>query len=271
MEVRDFLANLTAVGGSPYAFAAYIAVVAAWVYTSVARHRLGKIARLLKDLPLDQRAEVILKEYSALPRSGLSAEQWIKSRQHLLLFIGFLSLVICLTIILVIALGLPQRPGDGSEKAAGSGAMMEILQVLSAKNNELERDKKALETKVADLTGKFASIGPGAANPLAIDLMRDLQQQFPSAEAAPVAPGLSAEDKATSTLLTQMKKLDDDILEQTSRIQALQNAQSAGQSIDVETMKLKRLIDKRSQMYDTLRQIIDKYNVTAKGIIDSMR
>ena len=45
----------------------------------------------------------------------------------------------------------------------------------------------------------------------------------------------------------------------------------SGKSIDVETMKLKRLIDKRSQMFDMLRQIIDKYNQTAKGIIDSMR
>ena len=31
-----------------------------------------------------------------------------------------------------------------------------------------------------------------------------------------------------------------------------------------------RMIDKRSQMFDMLRQIIDKYNQTAKGIIDSM-
>jgi hypothetical protein len=41
-------------------------------------------------------------------------------------------------------------------------------------------------------------------------------------------------------------------------------------SIDVETMKLKRLVDKRSQMFDMLRQIIDKYNETAKGIIQSI-
>ncbi len=41
-------------------------------------------------------------------------------------------------------------------------------------------------------------------------------------------------------------------------------------SIDVETMKLKRLIDKRGQMFDMLRQIIDKYNETAKNIIQSI-
>lgn len=44
----------------------------------------------------------------------------------------------------------------------------------------------------------------------------------------------------------------------------------SGPSIDVETMKLKRMIDKRSQMFDMLRQIIDKYNETAKGIIQSI-
>ena len=42
------------------------------------------------------------------------------------------------------------------------------------------------------------------------------------------------------------------------------------QSIDVEAMKLKRLTDKQSQMFDMLRQLVDQYNQTAKGIIDSL-
>jgi hypothetical protein len=41
-------------------------------------------------------------------------------------------------------------------------------------------------------------------------------------------------------------------------------------SIDVETQKLQRMIEKRSQMFDMLRQIIDKYNSTAKGMIQSL-
>jgi len=41
-------------------------------------------------------------------------------------------------------------------------------------------------------------------------------------------------------------------------------------SIDVETMKLKRMIDKRTQMFDMLRSIIDKYNETAKNIIQAI-
>jgi len=45
---------------------------------------------------------------------------------------------------------------------------------------------------------------------------------------------------------------------------------SSQPSMDVETMKLKRMIDKRSQMFDILRSIIDKYNETAKNIITSI-
>ena len=274
MEIRDFLVNLKDVGSSPYAFAAYIAVVAAWVYTSVARHRLGKIGQLLKDLPREDRTRVILKEYSTLPRSGLSAEQWIKSRQHLLLFLAFLSLMLCLTIIVVIALGSPSRPSSGSEKTGDSSAMMGILQGQSERILELERDVKELTRQAADLKVQLASVGLNGATPGAVALMQDVQRQSPFADSRSEAifedPTLSPEDKITLIRMMLIQKLDDDVAEQTRRVSALQNSPSTDQSIDVETMKLKRLIDKRSQMFDMLRQIIDKYNETAKGIIDSI-
>jgi hypothetical protein len=110
-------------------------------------------------------------------------------------------------------------------------------------------------------------------------------------------PNLSVEDKVTLMLMQIMKKMDKEIEMQGLKIQAIQMqqgitkaasgaasmipmfggagqvvgglAEAASPSIDVETMKLKRLIDKRSQMFDMLRQIIDKYNQTAKNIIDS--
>jgi hypothetical protein len=96
--------------------------------------------------------------------------------------------------------------------------------------------------------------------------------------------GLTVEDKITLMIMMIMKKMDQDIEKQANYINSLQQQQQGGgkggggkggggggaPSIDVETMKLKRMIDKRSQMFDMLRQIIDKYNQTAKGIIDSM-
>lgn len=110
-------------------------------------------------------------------------------------------------------------------------------------------------------------------------------------------PALTVEDKVTLFLMQIMKRMDNEIEQQMNYVNQLQNqggrrgqaggagggdpnaaaATAAGlepggsdSSIDVETIKLKRLIDKRSQMFDMLRQIVDKYNETAKGIIQSM-
>jgi hypothetical protein len=118
-------------------------------------------------------------------------------------------------------------------------------------------------------------------------------------------PSLTVEDKVTLMIMLIMNKMDQDVERQAQYINSIQQQQSnrggggggkgkggggkgfmgigkgkggaggaaGGQqspSIDVETMKLKRMIDKRSQMFDMLRQIIDKYNQTAKGIIDSI-
>ena len=85
-------------------------------------------------------------------------------------------------------------------------------------------------------------------------------------------PSLTVEDKVTLMLMAIMKKMDRDILAQGRQLQKLQGGQGdkKGASIDVETTKLKRLIDKRGQMFGMLRQIIDKYNETAKGMIQSI-
>ncbi|MBK8014538.1 MAG: hypothetical protein IPK13_24710 [Deltaproteobacteria bacterium] len=41
-------------------------------------------------------------------------------------------------------------------------------------------------------------------------------------------------------------------------------------TIEIETLKLKRIVDKRAQMFDMLRQVIDRYNQSAKGVIDTL-
>ncbi len=100
-------------------------------------------------------------------------------------------------------------------------------------------------------------------------------------------PALTVEDKVTLMIMLIMKKMDRDIEKMAKYINSLQQQQGgksmnagntaagsvgdgSNSSIDVETMKLKRLIDKRSQMFDMLRQIIDKYNETAKNLIQSI-
>ena len=123
-------------------------------------------------------------------------------------------------------------------------------------------------------------------------------------------PSLTVEDKVTLMLMLISQKMDDDIERQAQYINSIQQQQAntstsakagtksggalspagsakgstvgaltgttgttgsdSSPSIDVETMKLQRMVTKRQQMFDMLRQIIDKYNETAKGIIQSI-
>ena len=47
--------------------------------------------------------------------------------------------------------------------------------------------------------------------------------------------------------------------------------QDGEKSIDLETKKLERMIQKRSQLFDTLSKIMERYDQSAKNVIQSMR
>lgn len=94
MQPSIFLEHLKDAASSPFAFVAYVCVVAAWLYAATSRHRLNVMAKMIKDLPEHERIKVIEREYGTTPRAGLSAEQWIRARLHALLFLAFLSLLI---------------------------------------------------------------------------------------------------------------------------------------------------------------------------------
>src|SRR5262249_40285503 len=152
---------------------------------------------------------------------------------------------------------------------------------------------------LANLLGAFDNSGPlggrgfGSWNPNAMPgKMNNTNPFYEAQHQAEVAdvladPSLTVEDKVTLMIMLIINNMDQDIERQANYINSLQQQQGArkpgetggtggtdangenkksSSSIDVETMKLKRLIDKRSQMFDMLRQIIDKYNQTAKGI-----
>lgn len=151
-----------------------------------------------------------------------------------------------------------------------------------------------------DNSGGRGGWGFGSWNPLAMPgQINNTNPYYENAHQAQTAslladPSLTVEDKVTLLIMLIMKKMDKDIERQAQYINSIQQQQSSrggkggkfgmgasgpfggandgnnSPSIDVETMKLKRMIDKRSQMFDMLRQIIDKYNETAKGIIQSI-
>ena len=97
-------------------------------------------------------------------------------------------------------------------------------------------------------------------------------------------PSLTMEDKIMLALMLICSKMDVDIKRQTEYLNQLQNQQGARKgggkggkagggekSIDLETKKLERMITKRSQLFDTLGKIMERYDQSAKNVIQSMR
>jgi hypothetical protein len=120
---------------------AYIGLILAWVYVAIAQHRLKRMAQVIKEVPADQRASLLAKEYNVLPKAGLSADQWIRSRKHSLFFFAFLAVLMAVVLIAVIALtgktSIAEEPKETiiADPQIGPGripsAMMEPLPSLS--------------------------------------------------------------------------------------------------------------------------------------------
>lgn len=101
---------------------------------------------------------------------------------------------------------------------------------------------------------------------------------------------LSVEDKVMLLLMAVMKKMDKEIEQQMQHINKMQQQQkspgggtqlgkmggggpgggSSDSSTDVETQKLQRLIQKRSQMFEMCGKIMQKYDDTAKTVLQNM-
>lgn len=269
MNFPDFLSNLNHVATSPLALVAYVAVVGAWVYVAVARHRLTRVAGVLKDLPAGQRKDVLIREYATAPRAGLSADQWITSRRHMLFFLGFLAAVICATLVVVVALTLSAERRNAP--ATDSAEMARLVDEQNRRIAELEARLDRAEAAAGDIR---VQLDAPASEPIAGDLVADLaaindryDPPDPKIAATLADPLLSDADKVTRASLLLMRRVDDEIRQQAAMVDSLG---TGSPDIDVETMKLKRLIDHRSQMFDVLRLVVDRYNENAKAIIDSI-
>ncbi|MGQ0606471.1 MAG: hypothetical protein ACT4OD_05925 [Candidatus Nitrosotenuis sp.] len=87
-----------------------------------------------------------------------------------------------------------------------------------------------------------------------------------------LSKAVTIEDKIMMLLLKVAEQMDAKIAEQAEKVNDIQSGQksSDGKNIDIETMQLKRLIEKRGQLFDICRQIIDKYDETAKSSIQGI-
>jgi len=98
-------------------------------------------------------------------------------------------------------------------------------------------------------------------------------------------PNVTMEDKIAQLLFLIMKQMDRQITKQTKVVNELrkdankptggddnekEKRESAKSSMDIESQKLQRWTTRRSQFFDLLKNIIGKYDETAKGIIQKI-
>jgi hypothetical protein len=127
----EFFSSLKTAATSPYALIAYICLLAAWVYIANRGFRLGQISKIIMAVPEKDRAALLAREYNTTPRKGLSAEQWIQSRKHLLLFLAFIALVVAIAVVAVTAMMTLRRDDN-----AISGAVTPVIKPEQPKQDE---------------------------------------------------------------------------------------------------------------------------------------
>lgn len=130
--IEKAFAALPGVATSPLAFVAYLAAVMAWAAIAWRVNRNRQLLQHLHKLPEKARLEALRMEMGAVRlKSGLSPEQWIRSRIHLFVFLGFAILgavvIILFTVSVMSVKGTVKsdltlyQPGQPAAEAALSG------------------------------------------------------------------------------------------------------------------------------------------------------
>jgi len=130
-----FFEGLKTAATSSYAFVAYVCLIVAWVYVAVAQHRL----KIISQLPPEHRPKALEHEYKVLPRAGLSAEQWIRSRKHTLLFLAFVALLVVTLVLATVAL-TQHKEAMKAPKSVNWQMSLELTGLDFAKRSGLKMD-----------------------------------------------------------------------------------------------------------------------------------
>ena len=109
MQFSDILLGLREASRSSYAVVAYISLVAAWLYVAVNRSKLQATTSSLKVLAPEHRAEALRRLYPEFPTTGMSADEFIRSRRNAQFLIAFIAFLVAVIAIATLALAHRSR------------------------------------------------------------------------------------------------------------------------------------------------------------------
>lgn len=108
--LRSALSALPIAASSPLAMAGYVITVVAWLVIVIRVKRNKQVLNNLDKFPKHDRLELLRAEMGAVRlKSGLSPEQYLRSRIHLYYLIGFAMICLLLVLLFAIAASMPRK------------------------------------------------------------------------------------------------------------------------------------------------------------------
>jgi len=148
-EIAAFLNALPQAATSPYALAAYICTILAWIIVSYRVTRNKNLLDKISDLPEQDRIHAISAEMGTPIPPGLTAEEWLRSLRNKYIVIGFVVLVISTGAVACVALlqpasSYPKRLSRVSTAELQVSSVDDFMQVYV--NDHLVEDAKFGDT-----------------------------------------------------------------------------------------------------------------------------
>lgn len=140
----NLIDSLKLIGDQPLALVGYIAIVGAWLYASLLNRKAIALFRAIKSLPEEDRLKAITLEYRVVPKSGLTAEQWLRSRQTSYIFAAFA--LTCFVAIFIIGTAIWLASKSVSVHGASAPAPVTAGIVLGSVYVNYEQAKNNLPT-----------------------------------------------------------------------------------------------------------------------------
>lgn len=145
------LKALPTVATSPYALIGYLVTVAAWTWAMHRSVRLKILMARVHELPADERAKLIQLELGEVLPSSISAEQWLRARNHRHFMLAVIVLLVTLTTIATVSINAGVENARTAANAKAKQVEIEIRQAaLTLKRLEFENRLQALDKKIND-------------------------------------------------------------------------------------------------------------------------
>lgn len=113
-----FLAQLVTVATSPYAFVAYVVLVAVWGVVFVKVTRVRALAQAIGHVPEADRRALLEKDYGFHLQRGMSARDFLRAQRSAYIFYGLMALLLAAVVLATLALlKANPAPADARLKA----------------------------------------------------------------------------------------------------------------------------------------------------------